>query len=455
MLRISRFSLLVLALTAFGFSGCDDKSVAPEPPLDILERLEALPGITVTEMDVPTGELHSRAFEITLTQPLDHDNPSGGTFEHHMFLLHANVNAPMVLVLTGYAATRNVAGEAAQLLSANQLYVDHRFMGASRPEPVDWPNMTVAQAAADDHNIVETFKEIYRGQWVSYGASKGGVTALIHKRFYPDDVEATVARVAPIVFGVEDPRFDVFLTETVADEDCREKYRQFQIRCLEERDSMLVYLQEYADNSIYTYSITLDSAFEYSVLEYPFAFFQNGSGDCADIPDGDATYQEMLDALMSESGIELFSDEFIAFYEPVYYQFYTEMGYYRLIDDHLTDYLQALTDPTYSRFAPQGVDLTFHPEVMQDIAQWLATEGDRIIYIYGAVDPWTAGEVEFGGDVDALKIIEPGANHRVTISTLTNPVPVYEKLEEWLEVGIEIPAVSRPVAEQELAGGRP
>ena len=438
---------LTFSILALAFGGCNDKAIQPAPPVDLLERLAALPGVTVTEGDVPGGDIHSRAFEIEITQPIDHENPSAGTFQQHGFLLHADASAPMVLVVTGYEARTNFAGEAAQILSANQIYVSHRYMGESRPNSVDWEHLTVAQAAADHHQIVEIFKQIYGGPWVSYGASKGGQAALIHRRFYPDDVEATIARVAPIVFGVEDPRFDEFLTETVATEACREKYRQFQIRCLDSRDNLMPYLQDRVDNGIYTYSMSLDSAFEYSVLEYPFAFFQAGSGDCEDIPDSDATYQEMFTALMSESGIEIFSDELSEYYAPVFYQIYTELGYYRLIDDHLKDHLEVLGDPSYSRFAPRNIELTFHPDVVPDIAQWLQTQGHKIIYLYGAVDPWTAAAIELDGEVDALKIVEPDANHSVRIATLRNPNPVYVKLEEWLGIEINQTIITRPAVD--------
>ncbi|UCE24650.1 MAG: peptidase [Candidatus Zixiibacteriota bacterium] len=435
--------LPAFVLIAFLFNSCGkDKVTEPEPPPDLLVRLNSLPGVTATEIDSPSGTFHTRAFEMDIAQPIDHDNPDMGTFNQRVYLLHFGERAPMVLETSGYAMPYNRVGEVTDLLRANQLHVSHRYMGNPRPDQLDWEYLTVAQAAADHHHIVELFKQIYTGQWVSTGRSKGGQASLFHRRYYPDDVAVTLAMVAPIVYGTEDPRFDVFLNEVVSDSICREKIRQYQIRCLQERDSLLPYLEHYADTSWLTFSITMDSALEYSVLEFPFAFFQAGSGDCADIPDSNSSYREMFDALMTFSSIALFSDEYSDYYCPVYYQIYTELGYYRLITDHLLDLLEVMPDPTYARFGPPGVEMVYRPEVVQDLAQWLRTEGDSIIYVYGAVDPWSAAAVELGGDVEALFVLEPGANHSVQIQTLSNPGPVYEKLELWL--GIEVQRLARP-----------
>ena len=71
-------------------------------------------------------------------------------------------------------------------------------MADARPGPTDWQYLNVEQAAEDHHLIVSHFKKIYPGEWISYGVSKNGMTALFHKRFYPEDVQATIAMVAPV-----------------------------------------------------------------------------------------------------------------------------------------------------------------------------------------------------------------------------------------------------------------
>ncbi|MFX8766579.1 hypothetical protein ABTM49_20540, partial [Acinetobacter baumannii] len=66
------------------------------------------------------------------------------------------------------------------------------------PNPVDWKQLTIKNAADDLHAIVSSLKRLYKGKWVATGASKGGQTSLFYKCYYPTDVDATVAYVAPI-----------------------------------------------------------------------------------------------------------------------------------------------------------------------------------------------------------------------------------------------------------------
>ncbi len=70
----------------------------------------------------------------------------------------------------------------------------------------------------------------------------------------------------------------------------------------------------------------------------------------------------------------------------------------------------------------------------------MQTNGNNIIYIYGIDDPWTAGAIELTGATNAIKIMQANANHRVKIADLDNPNLVYNALEEWLGINIQISA---------------
>jgi len=433
-MSVQRYPVVVLSLLCL-FCGCSKKSTETTSP-NILDQLQSIPGISITEIDPQEGSIYARAFEIDLTQPVDHHNPGGQQFQQRIYLSHVDVAAPTVLETSGYGAYDNHIRESAAILSANQLYVGHRYMGTSRPDPLQWNFLNLEQSAADHHRIVELFKQVYTGTWINSGSSRGGQAALFHRRYYPDDVAVTIAKVAPIVFAPEDPRFDVFLAESVGDDACRQKIKNFQRRCMENREELIPYLHAYTEESQYTFSIDLEVALEYSVLEYPFAFWQAGSGDCADVPDASSSIQEMYDALMSVSGIAGFSDELSDYYCPVFYLAFTEIGYYGLVTDHLEDLLTATENHSYARFGPPGVEMHYRPGVLPDIASWLQTDGDSIIYIYGANDPWSAAAMELTGQANALKIVEPGANHSIQIRELTNAELVYTTLEHWLGVNV-------------------
>lgn len=92
-------SVLVAALA---LCACTD-----DPRKDILDQLAALPDVTVTEWTPPadfTAEPGYRFFDLTFTQPIDHDNPSAGTFVQHGYLMHADPDAPLVFYTSGYGA---------------------------------------------------------------------------------------------------------------------------------------------------------------------------------------------------------------------------------------------------------------------------------------------------------------------------------------------------------------
>jgi len=301
---------------------------------------------------------------------------------------------------------------------------------------MEWGYLTVEQAASDFHRVVELFKTIYTGKWVSYGASKNGSTALCHRRFYPDDVDATLAEVAPISFAAEDPRYEEFL-ENVGDEAIRDKIKRFQVDLLENRDGILPLIRDYMDNSSLTFSVPEGLILEFEALEYSFSFWQFGEYDISTVPDTGLTAQELYDMLEGWGYLPHYSDEYIEYLEPLYYQIYTELGYYRLVDDHLSHLLVDLHDPSYSYFAPSGVPLVFDPLTMQDLNTWLQTEGNNIIYTYGEIDPWTAGAVELTGQTNAVKIVQPGANHLISMEGLDQKALVYSTLEDWLGVRIQ------------------
>lgn len=419
------------------FLACEKKSPNPTNPTENLtfdEKLFSLPDLTITEITPQNG--YPRQFEIYISQPLDHDNPDGLRFNQQIFLSHRDESAPVVFMPSGYSTRATTVAELSGLLNANQIYAAHRFMGNSRPDVMEWNYLTVEQAASDFHHIVELFKNIYKGKWVSYGASKNGCTALFHRRFYPDDVNATLAQVAPISFAVEDPRYDVFL-ENVGDQTIRDKIKRFQIELLENRDEILPLIRNYMDNSNLTYSIPEGVILEFETLEYAFSFWQYGVNDITAVPDTGQTAQQLYNIIEGWGYLPYYSDEYIEYLEPFYYQMYTELGYYRLVDDHLSHLMVDLLDPSYSYFAPTGVPLIFNPITMQDINTWLQTEGSNIIYIYGEIDPWTAGAVELTGQTNAVKIIQPGANHSILLENIDQKGLIYSNLEEWLDVTIQ------------------
>ena len=445
-------ALAGIALVSLLLASCSrktDETPAPTPPSQtLLQRLQALPGVQAVQIPALSG--FTSSFQVDITQPVDHADPSAGTFNQRFFLSHRSDDAPVVFYTSGYGINNNSEPELSALLQANQILLVHRFFPGAAPP--DWRYLTIRQAADDQHRIREALRDLFPGKWITTGGSKGGMTALFYRRFHPEDVEATVAYVAPVMPFPDDPRFAPFLS-TVGSAECRQKLWDFQRLALSRRVRLMPLFRQYSENRGYVFSIvTEEEAFEYCALEYPFAFWQYGrAADCADIPGADAGDQRALDHLVAVSSPYYYSDQGFLYFQPLFYQAFTEIGYCPYIYGHLEDLLQFVPLPDYRVFAPRGVTLVFRPEVMQDVIPWLQTQGQRIIYIYGGIDPWTAAAVEPAAGLDVLKIVQPGANHSVKIRDLDQKGLVIETLERWLNMTIDSSRLLRWEAPPEKA----
>ena len=124
------YSLVLLTLTA-----CRVK-LEPVEILTFKQELEKLfPTAVITKME-PTDHF-SKAYHLILQQPLDHDNIEAGTFSQHVYLSHADTDLPTVLVTEGYDAKPSTY-ELSKIFKGNQVQVEYRFYGKSRPDPIPW-----------------------------------------------------------------------------------------------------------------------------------------------------------------------------------------------------------------------------------------------------------------------------------------------------------------------------
>jgi hypothetical protein len=431
-MRRWRFFPILLLLFLFSCGRQED--------LSLQQRLEQIPGAQVSVIETLPGFLQS--FRVDLPQFIDHRDHAQGTFSQRFYLSFRAENAPTVFYTTGYGVARNYESEIASLLQANQVLLVHRyFPNANLPaaaSPGDfWSHLDTAQAAADQHEIRTRLADILPGKWLSSGGSKGGMTALYYRYYYPADVTATVAYVAPIMERTDDDRFGAFL-EQVGTAECRTKIRSFQREVLLRRAALLPLVHEHAVQKNYSFTVfSEEEAFEYAVVEYPFAFWQYGNGDGNAIPDPTASDRVLFDHLAVVSPLSYYADADYQYYRPLFYQAYTEIGYCPYIYGHLAGLLQAVPEPSYRAFAPQGVEMVFRPEVMRLVVPWLRDQGERIIYVYGGNDPWTAAALVPRPGLDALQLVQPGKNHLVKIRDLERKDLVIQALERWLQIDID------------------
>ncbi len=377
-------------------------------------------------------------FVVQIKQPIDHSDTSKGFFYQKAYLSHKSLENPTVMITEGYSASENKTYELTNLLDANQIQVEHRYFGESIPDSLDYRFLNLKQATGDLHRIRQLFTNVYSNKWISTGISKGGATTIFYRYFYPNDMDVSVPYVAPINQSYEEQRIYDFL-DTIGTKECRNKIKDFQILILENREKLIPLLKFYSMGAKVKYSyLTLREAFEYAVMEYPFSFWQHGN-DCEKIPSKTATSEEITEHFLSVSDLTLFSDESIQQLSPHYYQSATEMGYYGYETNEFKDYLTELpTDSNpISLFFPFEMTEKFDGQLLNDVNLWLKTEGDKIIYIYGGIDTWTASAVPLNDNVDSEWFILPGKHHdnaRIESMTPAEKKRLIEVLERWLGI---------------------
>lgn len=405
----------------------------------IVHALYELPDVIFTQIETPEG--YESAYELRIKQPMDHTDPSKGHFYQRAYLSHRDTDAPTVICTEGYGRSRNRIYELTELLDGNQIDVEHRYYGASVPDSMDYRYLTLEQATADLHKIRTLFGEIYNGKWLSTGISKGGQTTIYYRYFYPDDVTVSVPYVAPLNLVLEEERIYDFL-EKVGSDECREKIYKIQKRMLKDRKHFLPLIKWYSKGAKLTFDyLSLEKAYEYAILEYPFSFWQWGH-DCNEIPPHNADADEVLEHFISVSNVDFFSDRDINGYSSHYYQAANQMGYYGYDTDDFKGLLKALPEkPNPSAiFTPNKMEVEFDGTLARDVYNWIRENGDRFIHIYGELDTWSATAVPVSKEVDAHWFILKGEDHggaRIRNMNEMDKAKLVRLLERWLEMEIK------------------
>jgi hypothetical protein len=408
---------------------------------DLEDRLYVLPDVIFHPVEPPPG--FQCAYELKVRQPLDHANPQKGYFYQKAYLSHRGYGKPVVMVTEGYSCKRNFEYELTKLLDANQVTVEHRYFGESCPDSLDYNYLNLKQATADLHHINELLRNLYSGKWISTGISKGGQTTIYYRYFYPSDVDVSLPYVAPFNLSAEDPRIYAFL-DTIGTDACNASIRALQIRVLKNRDAVLPLLRFYCAGAKlqFTY-LTFEEAFEYTVLEYPFSFWQWGF-DCSLIPADTASIESALMHLLNVCDISFFADREINAFASHYYQAASEMGYYGYRTEDFKCLLKALPLKPHPSAAltPARMKVDFNGELSSKAYKWLQTKGDRFIYIYGGIDTWSATAVPPSSAVDALWFFLPGQGHagaRIRNMTPEEQERLVSALKRWLDMDISLP----------------
>lgn len=411
---------------------------------DIRAQIAAVPGMRVVkENPAPAGY---RSFALVYRQPVDHRHPGKGSFEQWLSLLHRSTARPMVLYTNGYDLTYQgpaYRAEPTGIVDGNQISVEQRYFGTSRPHPTDWSKLGIWQAASDHHRLIRALKTVYRAAWISTGGSKGGMATVYHRRFYPHDVAGSVVYAAPNnTDDRDDTAVDRFL-QRVGSPACRNALTAVQRAMLgTRRAEMAGRLARWAAGQGYTFHTigSADRALELTVLDLPMLFWmQKEEGDDCAIPGPSAPGDALFTWFAEKTMLPAFSDYHLAAMTASYYQLGTQLGQVSTAAPHLAGMLRYPGIQEMRTYVPRSIPLRFQPDAMPDVDRWVRHHGSELLFVYGELDPARAEPFRTGkGSRDAHVYLAPHTSHVVRIEKLAprDRARATAALRRWAAVDI-------------------
>ncbi|MHC1690899.1 MAG: S28 family serine protease [Bacteroidales bacterium] len=444
MKRTTNFKLSLIFLAALLFGALNggtpafalENQFSKEISSDSLKRrIEQLPNIKDVQR-LESGQFKDK-YVLYIEQPLSHEDPSLGTFRQRVFVMHAGLDRPTVLVTEGYgasyAANPKYREELSKLFNTNIIFVEHRYFLESTPKPLDWKYLTAENSAYDLHNVTMIFKEIYKKKWIATGISKGGQTALIYRAFFPADVEITVPYVAPLCKGVEDGRHEPFIANFAGTPEQRAKILDFQKEILKRRSSLQPKFDSLCTAKGYQFNLPNEEIYDYTVLEFSFSFWQWGSNSDA-IPSVKASDNELFGYFIKLCSPDYFIKESST--SAFFVQAGRELGYYGYDIKPFEGLLKIKSAKGYltKLFLTEESGFKFDSKLYKKLSKFVATTDSKMIFIYGEFDPWSAVKVNEPKSNNVVVVIDPKGSHRSRISTLPeeNRKMVLSLIERWL-----------------------
>lgn len=405
------------------------------------KRLAALPG--VSNVETLKSKHFPEKYVFFIKQQLDGKDASKGSFEQRIILCHRGFDRPTVLVTEGYNANyamrEGYIEELSQIFDTNVICAEYRYFDKSMPNPCNWDFLTVENSLYDLHNINTTLHALYNGKWIATGISKGGQTTMFYRAFFPNDVDISVPYVAPLNKGVEDSRPEKFLQHQVSTKGNRQKVLDFQLLLFKRKAALMPMFEKYCADNKYVFNAPIDEIFDFTVLEYSFAFWQWGY-NIKRIPTNDATDKQALDYLLRISDPGYFTNQTPSVSFNV--QAAKELGYYSYYTKPFKKYLSIKTAKGYLKrlMLPAGTENTkFSAELYKRTVEFLSKNDPKMVYIYGDVDPWTASGVyrqSFTKNKKNLHVyMRPGGSHYTRILTFGEPTQkeIIDLICGWLK----------------------
>ena len=269
------------------------------------------------------------------------------------------------------------------------------------------------------------------------------MTAIYHRRFYPHDVEGTIAYVAPDGHGQLDARFARFLSQAGPD-SCRRAFVALQRQALRRRAELVPLIEQRAEERGFTFHRLAGGAHEALDIvvtqAWAMIWLYSDESACEQLPAPNATAPELFTYFTDTFALANITDASIEAYLPYYYHAGTELGFGELWTRPLREFLRH--DPNdYRAFMPEGFEVHVDPSVMQDVRTWVETQSRQLMLIYGENDPYSAMAYTLpqSDRRQTSSYIAPGGNHLTRLSNLApeDRDRALRTLERWTGVAIE------------------
>jgi hypothetical protein len=208
------------------------------------------------------------------------------------------------------------------------------------------------------------------------------------------------------------------------------------------RAAMLQHAQAQATQYNYQYTrVLLGPAVESAIDSLEWSFWQYfGITTCPSVPLVTDTDDNLFTFLDKISPVSDSDDTSTAQFDAYYYQAYFQLGYPDGGAAYLKPYLM-YTDADYINSLPTAQPTYDMGVAMHDIDNFVETSADKLVFVYGQWDPWTAGKFALGSAADSLELIQAQGTHNSHLTRLatTDRDAAFAKLAAWTGVMPTIP----------------
>ena len=440
MKRKTIIAALLLAAAALFTVGCKKDPIPSNPvtgspfgrqlrSLDIVDRVD-----TIVPEQNPSD--YKELYQVTFNQPVDHNNPSAGTFHQKAYLFYVGDDRPTVLYTCGYYLfdyfSRVPFIDLAHNMNANVVMVEHRYFGDSKPSgDSDWNYLTISQAAADHHAIIQALKPLLPREWVSTGTSKDGMTSVFLRYFYPDDITVTTAFSAPFITTLYNTSISRYMQEESGTPEERSQMRALMGRLLQDGEHGLYarFLELVEENHIpnpdgeLTFTYYVSESMEY-FYRY-FSYQTPATRQLADInwPD---------DKLITTVFKNLFDKVDLSPIYPYYIQTAKELGIYihdfsaynSLLEGTAFDLNSILEDPSGLKAEDRWLYPTYDSTLLMDIRnRFIPNTTCPLLFVYAKDDPWTDARPSQINEQYSKIVINPIGVHNHDINNTEHFTP--------------------------------